>query len=75
MTGGGIYMFYIHNPLKHFLTGKCLYIYEHIPTYGDIPSKHEWHMTDIDALNSPTASWADFIKRVYPDEKILKPKN
>jgi hypothetical protein len=70
-----LYKHYLHNPIKHFFTGKYLYKYEHIPGYGDIPSKYEWHKNDNDALNSKWVMWADFIYRKYPDDFRIKPKN
>ena len=69
-----VYMFYLHAPIKHFFTRKSLYKYEHIPGYGEIPYKYEWHKTDIDALNSEWAGWADFIEQIYPNDIRIKPK-
>lgn len=72
-----LYMIFVYcfNFVKHLLTGKKLYMYEHIPSHGSIPSKFEWHLNDEEAKKSVTASWGDFIKEVYPKNRRIKPKS
>jgi hypothetical protein len=64
-----------YNFIKFIIFNKKLYKYEHIPSYGDIPFKYEWHKTDDEAKNSKLASWGDFIYEVYPKQNRIKPNN
>lgn len=70
LIGYAIWSF-LHKHYMHKIKKMNRYELKRIPPFGQIPHWYEWYKSDEEALSQNKDK--DFISRVYPNHKFLKP--
>jgi hypothetical protein len=67
---GYLFNKWIIYPFRYYALKQKRYMFEHIPSYGAIPTRYGWFKTDKEARNAHKG-WADIIFQVYPKERQI----